>query len=247
MFLFHSSVIASVNPLKQAISNSDGVGIAVVILLSIGSIFTWFIMVEKGYTLYKARKASESFIIQFREKAKLLASYREAGNSISPVARIYEIGSDQSMTFYGIPPEKADFYGTQIPLKKLTTAELETIHSNMEREVSDQILELEDKIGLLATAVSVSPFLGLFGTVWGIMSAFCGIALEGQANISALAPGVSGALLTTVVGLLVAIPSLIGYNLLTITIRKITVYMDNFVEEFMARVKLEQLEVEDNN
>ena len=111
----------------------------------------------------------------------------------------------------------------------------------MEREVSDQILILEEKIGLLATAVSVSPFFGLFGTVWGVMIAFCGVAAKGRADISALAPGVSGALLTTVVGLLVAIPSLIGYNLLTITIRKITVYMDNFVEEFIAKVKLEQL------
>ena len=74
--------------------------------------------------------------------------------------------------------------------------------------------------------------------------AFGGIAQQGSADISALAPGVSGALLTTVVGLTVAIPSLIGYNLLTFNIRKLTVYMDNFVEEFMAKVKLEQLESE---
>jgi biopolymer transport protein TolQ len=76
------------------------------------------------------------------------------------------------------------------------------------------------------------------------MMAFTAVAAHGSANIGALAPGVSGALLTTVVGLVVAIPSLIGYNLLTVTIRKITVYMDNFTEEFIAKVKLEQLENE---
>jgi biopolymer transport protein ExbB/TolQ len=76
------------------------------------------------------------------------------------------------------------------------------------------------------------------------MMAFCSIASQGRADISALAPGVSGALLTTVVGLLVAIPSIIGYNLLTNTIRKVTIYMDNFVEEVMARIKLEQLDVD---
>ena len=72
------------------------------------------------------------------------------------------------------------------------------------------------------------------------MVAFCSMAMQGRADIGAMAPGVAGALLTTVVGLLVAVPSLIGYNLLTNTIRQITVSMDNFVEEFMAQIKLEQ-------
>ena len=74
--------------------------------------------------------------------------------------------------------------------------------------------------------------------------AFVGVASQGRADISALAPGVSGALLTTVVGLMVAIPSLIGYNLLTSTIRKVTIYMDNFTEEFLARIRLEQLDID---
>ena len=161
------------------------------------------------------------------------------------VARVYESGVEQLCTFYDLSPEEAENQSTsRMPDHELTTAEIESIRTSLEREVSDQILQLEDKLGMLATAVSVSPFFGLFGTVWGVMMAFCGIASQGRADISALAPGVSGALLTTVVGLMVAIPSLIGYNLLTITIRKITVYMDNFVEEFLAKIKLDQLEKE---
>ena len=104
---------------------------------------------------------------------------------------------------------------------------------------------IEERIGMLATAVSLAPFLGLFGTVWGVMIAFCGVASAGSANIQALAPGVAGALLTTVAGLVVAIPSLVGYNFLTQMIRKITVSMDNFSESFMARLKLEQLTARD--
>jgi len=232
--------VATASP-YYAFEKSDSVGKVIVIMLFLGSIFTWTIMLEKGIALFKAKQASERFGRLFRDKKLLLSIFRDAGKSISPVARVYESGADRLLGFLGISSGQLDLYeGTDAPKRELTAVEIETIRSSLEREVSDQILQMEDKIGLLATAVSVSPFFGLFGTVWGVMMAFCGLASQGRADIAALAPGVSGALLTTVVGLLVAIPSLIGYNLLTITIRKITVYMDNFVEEFMARVKLDQ-------
>ena len=83
--------------------------------------------------------------------------------------------------------------------------------------------------------------LGLFGAVWGVMMAFSGIAIAGKSDFTALAPGVAGALLTTVAGLVVAIPSLVGYNILNSTIREMTTDMDNFAEGFMAQVKLEQV------
>jgi biopolymer transport protein TolQ len=92
-------------------------------------------------------------------------------------------------------------------------------------------------MGLVATAASTAPFLGLLGTVWGVMEAFGGMALGGTAMLSAVAPGISGALLTTVVGLLVALPSVVGYNLLSDSIRRISVEMDNFVDELMADVE----------
>ena len=101
---------------------------------------------------------------------------------------------------------------------------------------------METRIGLLATLVSLSPFCGLFGTVWGVMMAFCQMAIAGDPDIKKLAPGVGGALLTTVAGLVVAIPSLVGYNILTGMIRNLAVQMDNFTEAFMVRIKLEQLE-----
>ncbi len=221
---------------------SDAVGRGIVLLLLLFSVFTWTIMIDKGILLYRARRNSLLFSWLFREKKFPLSIYRKSAEIKGPVARIYEAGAEELLTFYGIPPEFAGQYGQQIPVKKLSTAQIETVRSALERSVADQIVRLEDKMGLLATAVSVSPLLGLFGTVWGIMMAFCAMAIHGKAEINAMAPGISGALLTTVVGLIVAIPSLIGFNFLSNTIRQITVTMDNFVEEFMAKVKLEQFE-----
>ena len=244
MLTYGTVFLAAVSP-YYAFETSDMVGKTVVVLLFLGSVFTWTIMLEKGIALFRARKASERFFRIFRGKRYPLTNIREAANNISPVARVFESGVSRLLTFYKMSPEQAEYYGSaNCPEQKISLTQIETIRVTMEREVADQIMKMEDKIGLLATAVSVSPFLGLFGTVWGVMMAFCSLASLGKADISALAPGVSGALLTTVVGLLVAIPSLVGYNLLTITIRKITVYMDNFVEEFVARIKLEQLEHE---
>ncbi len=244
MTAFFTVCLADASP-YYAFQQSDGVGKGVVLLLFLGSILTWTIMIEKGISLYRAQKASEVFIRLFRNKKYPLSLLRDSEQNISPVARVCENGIKRLLDFHKISKEDATLYGAgQIPRQNLSSAEIEAIRTALEREVSDQILAIEDKIGLLATAVSVSPFFGLFGTVWGVMMAFCSIASQGRADISALAPGVSGALLTTVVGLLVAIPSLIGHNLLKVTIRKIIVYMDNFVEEFLAKIKLEQLDVE---
>jgi biopolymer transport protein TolQ len=200
-------------------------------------------MIDKGILLYKARRSSLLFAWFFRQKQFPLAVYKKAEEIKSPVARVYQAGAEQLITFYEIPNEFAELYGTnKVPVQKLSTAQIETVRSILERTVADQIVKLEDKMGLLSTAVSVSPLLGLFGTVWGIMMAFCAMSLHGKADINAMAPGISGALLTTVVGLIVAIPSLVGFNLLTNAIKQITVTMDNFVEEFMAKVKLEQFD-----
>jgi biopolymer transport protein ExbB/TolQ len=245
-------MLMNVNPViaaqgvGYAFSHSDAVGQAIVVLLLFGSILTWTIMLDKGLALHRAMKLSEYLISFARNSKTIFALYRSAHNNPSPIARVYMAGIQLLMEFQNLSHEQVSMMQTQgvPPQIKLTEAQLSALHTALEREVADQIMILEKRIGILGTAVSVSPFFGLFGTVWGIMIAFTGVAAHGSANIGALAPGVSGALLTTVVGLVVAIPSLIGYNLLTVTIRKLTVYMDNFTEEFIAKVKLEQLEMQ---
>lgn len=236
------TVMADVSP-YYAFEQSDMLGKAIVGLLVLGSVMTWTIMLEKWFTLRRARLASWDFIGRFHEIGYPLSMRRAAFDSVSPAARIFEAGAERLMEFHHIDPEVAENYGPRAKeLPPLSNHQIEAVVSEMEREVSVQILLLEEKMGILATAVSVAPFCGLFGTVWGVMMAFCGLATAGRADIAALAPGVSGALLTTVVGLTVAIPSLVGYNILTFEIRKLTVYMDNFVDDFEAKIKLAQME-----
>jgi biopolymer transport protein ExbB/TolQ len=90
---------------------------------------------------------------------------------------------------------------------------------------------------ILSTAVSGAPFLGLLGTVWGVMDAFGGIARAGTPNLAAMAPGVSGALITTVIGLLVAIPAMFGYNFLVVSLRTVTVQAENFAAELASEIE----------
>jgi len=228
-----------------AFENSDGVGKGIVVFLLVGSVFTWTVMIDKAMALYRAKRLSNRFINRFRNNTRNLASptlVREASNDPGPVAVIYTAGVEKLLEFYENDTPMTRHSGGSSAPTKLSDAQYNAIEAVLEREVSAQIEQLETRIGLLATLVSVSPFCGLFGTVWGVMLAFCGIAAAGKSDFTALAPGVAGALLTTVAGLIVAIPSLVGYNLLNATIRNLTVTMDNFTEEFMVRIKLEQLE-----
>jgi len=236
-FLFLPPV-AEVSGVVYAFKHTDILGQGIVVLLLMFSVFTWTIMLEKSVGLSRAKNAAEKFIRLFREKKNHMSLKDKTEGDVSPVARVYESGVARLAQFYGA---RQDDERRSRPLSQI---ELEVLRATLEQTVSDQILILEEKMTFLATAVSVSPFMGLFGTVWGITLAFTSLAIQGKADIQVLAPGVSGALLTTVLGLVVAIPSLIGYNVITIYIKQTTVHMDNFVEEFIAKLKLEQISVE---
>ena len=117
---------------------------------------------------------------------------------------------------------------------KSRPAQMHAVNAAMERAVGETALKLESQMILLATAVSGAPFLGLFGTVWGVMDTFTGVAEAGSPNLAAMAPGVSGALITTVTALCVAIPAMFGYNFLVTSIRGMIVEMDNFAAELAS-------------
>ena len=119
---------------------------------------------------------------------------------------------------------------------------MEHVKRTLERTVAQQSLRLESGLILLAIAVSGAPFLGLLGTVWGVMSAFSYVALKGRAELATMAPGVAAALITTVAGLLVAIPSMFGYNWLVHNLRVLTVELDNFAQELISKIETEYLE-----
>ena len=232
--------LAAASPgVYYAFQHSDSVGKGIVLLLLVGSSITWTVMVDKGLVLRRAKLLSRRFLYKFRAHQGSIASSALTREKIEgPIAELYAAGVDKLIEFY----EQGAMNRTS--RCRLSEAQLSAIEAVLEREVSHQIEQLETRIGMLGTIVSLSPFMGLFGTVWGVMMAFCGIALAGKPDFFALAPGVAGALLTTVAGLFVAIPSLVGYNMLNGSIRHLTNMMDNFTEEFMVRLKLEQLEIE---
>ena len=109
----------------------------------------------------------------------------------------------------------------------------------LQRAVANQSLNYERKMVLLASIVTGAPFMGLLGTVWGVMDAFGAVGLGASASIASLAPGVSGALLTTVAGLLVAIPSVFGYNFLLSLTKKRVIEIENFASTVADRIELE--------
>lgn len=237
---------AQANGAYYAFSASDGMGQFIVILLLAASVVTWVLMIEKYYSLHKAKTLSNRFCAVFNENRRdICAPAGAALNDPSPVCQVYGAGIERLKEFYENSSNSAGGFISPANAPKLTEAQINAIEAVLEWEISTQILELESGTSLLATIVSVCPFLGLFGTVWGVMLAFVGMAMQGSADIGAMAPGIASALLTTVVGLVVAIPSVIGYNAIGAMIRQLTVTMDNFSEAFMVKLKLDEIAKQD--
>ncbi|NKB25091.1 MAG: biopolymer transporter [Kiritimatiellae bacterium] len=224
-----------------AFHESNVAGKLIVCLLFVGSIFVWSIMVTKFHQLRYARLLSRRFLMAFRKEAHPVSLFlKREKYPESPLYKVYEHGSvaiGGELDPQGANPDELFMGGVSASLQKLTPIQLEAVRNATERTVADEALLLENNMGILATAVTASPLLGLLGTVWGVMEAFGAMAVAGSATLSAVAPGIAGALLTTVVGLLVALPSAIGYNLLMNRIRELHVMMDNFAQEFISETQ----------
>ncbi len=241
MICFSGMTLPTANILF-ALRESNTPGIVIVLVLFAWSIVAWSVMVSKLYELRRAARQSDKFIQAFRKDPDPFALYlRNRRFRGSPAYEVYKTGC---LSIGGeLEDEVTAGAGDLFPSSshadrfRLTSRQLESARGVVERHVTDATMMLEDKMGILATSVSACPFLGLLGTVWGVMDAFGGMAATGSATLSAVAPGISGALLTTVVGLLVALPSAIGYNVLTNRIRKMHVFMDNFGQEFLSAVQ----------
>lgn len=183
-----------------------------------------------------ARKQTERFYAIFRKNRQPLHLY-EAGISFegSPAYAVYQAGCEElSFQMLG-SSEVDDTFAARVEVAdRISPSQMRAVSVAMERAVGESGLRMESQMIILATAVSGSPFLGLLGTVWGVMDAFSGVAMAGSASLAAMAPGVSGSLLTTVIGLLVAIPAMFGYNFLVTSLRALIVQTDNFAAELSS-------------
>ena len=229
----HTLAANGADPLLFAFRESTVPGKLILFCLFIGSIFSWSVMVTKIRVIRYARRRTEEFVDQFRADRQPLRLYEDGmPYDGAPLYEVYFAGC-QEMTFHLLGSSEVDdsFHSRVEIAEKVTPAQLRAVQAVMERAVGEEALRLESQLILLSTAVSGAPFLGLLGTVWGVMDTFTGVAIAGKPNLAAMAPGVSGALITTTIALLVAIPAMFGYNFILTSIRALIVQMDNFAAE----------------
>jgi biopolymer transport protein TolQ len=214
-------------------------GKAIIVVLVIFSIFAWSVMASKAVQMRRAKRLNTYFEAEFRTQRHVLDVYdRRIQVPDCPLFMVYQEGCRELDARLRLNREEGR-------KRHVSLKTMEHVKRTLENTVAQQSLKLESGLILLAIAVSGAPFLGLLGTVWGVMSTFSQVAIKGQADLKTMAPGVAAALVTTVAGLLVAIPSMFGYNWLVHTLRTMTVELDNFAQELVSKMETEYLKDED--
>jgi len=210
--------------------NAPNEGRAILIILMIFSVFAWSVMVSKSLQMRRAKKLNQFFDAEFRAQKNVLGIFdRRLQVEGCPLFAVYQAGSLELDARLKDPT-------TDGRKKYVSLKGMEHVKRTLENTVARESLKLESGLILLAIAVSGAPFMGLLGTVWGVMITFADVGQKGSADLVTMAPGVSTALVTTVAGLLVAIPSMFGYNWLVHNLRVRTGELDNFAQELMSKV-----------
>lgn len=222
-------------PLRQdsivdMVTHSGPVVQGVLYLLLAFSVISWGIIFYKFLQIRQARRESERFTVVFWE-TKNLASIHTASLEMkeSPVAQVFRAGYQELMRI--TRSRKQANPGEGDPGND--EGNITNVERAMRRAMREQITRLERALTFLATTASTAPFVGLFGTVWGIMNAFRGLSLVRSSSIQAVAPGIAEALIATAVGLAAAIPAVMAYNYFSRQVRVLTADMENFSAEFL--------------
>ncbi|MGC2474538.1 MAG: MotA/TolQ/ExbB proton channel family protein [Candidatus Sulfotelmatobacter sp.] len=211
------------------ISNSGAVAKLVLLFLLAFSLLSWAIILTKWSLLRRARTQSGRFVRAFR-KAQRLQDIAAVADQFkpSPLVGVFEGGYEE--------------YRRQIAAVG-GIRNLVSIQRGMQIGASEEITRLERNMPWLAITAAVTPFVGLFGTVWGIIDAFHGLGTAGAATLRAVAPGISEALITTAAGLAAAIPAVIAYNLIGSSIREFAARSDDFALEVLNAVENSQAQI----
>jgi biopolymer transport protein TolQ len=187
------------------------------------SVLSWTLIIRKWFALREAKGSIKQFETEFWQSSELAALYQKVGKNLikaGPLARMFESGMREFQKSRQQRPgdSQAMLDGARRAMK-----------ANFQREID----ELEDGLSFLATVGSVSPYIGLFGTVWGIMNAFRGLANVQQATLAAVAPGIAEALVATAIGLFAAIPAVVAYNRFSHDIDRLANRCETFVDEYL--------------
>ena len=207
----------------------------VLVLLLFFSVVSWAIILLKFSRIKKVKQDNDLFLEAYMKSSKLSDIFSESkkfrNSSIAEVfqAGYTELGKITKVMRGPTSTKEADDSGAPPPEMK----GIDNVERAMNRACSSEVTKLESALGFLATTGSASPFIGLFGTVWGIMDTFKGIGARGSATLAVVAPGISEALIATAAGLAAAIPAVIFYNYYLTRIKNMAIDMDNFASELL--------------
>lgn len=224
----HQSVI-------DMVLDAGSVAKGVLSLLLLFSIISWAIMIFKWISFRRIRKENAAFNRIFNKNKSLDSIFGASKNmhSSSCIARVFLAGYAEFESEF-----RASSSASQMEEnRRFFLEKIDGIARSMERATAQEVTILERYLFFLATAGSTSPFIGLFGTVWGIMESFRSISLTSSANIAVVAPGIAEALIATAAGLITAVPAVIGYNYFVQQTKVFGTEMDNFTLDFLSLIE----------
>jgi len=221
------------------IAHASPIVLMVLTLLAVFSVISWAIIFFKWGIVQRSYKNSETFLDVFWSGKSMDHIYAEAKKYPgSPVAKIFQSGYVELQRLMDKERQKGGSSPVSDPARIVPP---ESSISNLERAVNragrTETMRLERSLSFLATTGSTAPFIGLFGTVWGIMNSFQNIGAQGGASLATVAPGIAEALIATAVGLFCAIPAVMGYNYYIHKVRFLKTQMENFAGDFLNIVK----------
>ncbi|HUX68834.1 MAG TPA: MotA/TolQ/ExbB proton channel family protein [Terriglobales bacterium] len=216
------ALIATGEAITSLLTNTGIVAKVVLAILLLLSLFSWTIIFNKG-SAFRLRRRNTRRFLRALYKTGRLSELHAASDSFRPcpAAEVFEAGYDE----------------LERQLRPGGGRNLASVERALRAETGDQVGLLETRLSWLATIASASPFIGLFGTVWGIMDAFFDLGNSGSTTLRAVAPGVSEALITTAAGLFAAIPALIAYNQYVHQVRELTTATEECALEFTSRAE----------
>jgi biopolymer transport protein TolQ len=219
--------VASSDPLSAGVLdliwNAGPVAKFVLGVLALFSVVSWALIVEKWWQFRRVRQQTLAFLKIFREGRRPVLVHGAAKKlRDSPLAQIYVAAYQEAADSERL--DDSDDVGSE---------RLESAHRAMRRSAGLEIARLERYLPFLATTASATPFIGLFGTVWGVMAAFHGIGTQGSASLAVVAPGISEALIATAAGLAAAIPAVIAYNYFVNRVKHWATEMDGFTLDLL--------------
>ena len=225
--------------LWEIVSDTSGFGLFILLALVFMSLVCWTIIFNK-WRLYRAvDRQTNQFLGYFKRSKKIDESLGQAKNySTAPVSHIYMAGVNE---LGELSQAKNQGGGLQQNYRPLEEKEYEIVEMAMEKAMNEQFGKLEKQVVFLATTGNSAPFMGLLGTVVGIMDSFWAIGERGSASLAVVAPGIAEALLATIVGLGAAIPAVIAFNWANNKLKYLNDYSNGFILDFLARAKKEKI------